>query len=117
VGIRDLLKAAVKKEPERLEREIQEIIAEGEAAGIIDHYSGQMIRNILEFRETVVREIMKPRTEIVALPVEATIHEILELMSNHGYTRMPVVPGNAGQHRRHTECEGPFQDVVARGGQ
>jgi magnesium and cobalt transporter len=90
VGIRDLLKAAVKKEPERLEREIQEIIAEGEAAGIIDHYSGQMIRNILEFRETVVREIMKPRTEIVALPVEATIHEILELMSNHGYTRMPV---------------------------
>ncbi|MBP9021300.1 MAG: HlyC/CorC family transporter [Syntrophobacterales bacterium] len=90
MGIRDLLKAAVKKEPERLEREIQEIIAEGEAAGIIDHYSGQMIRNILEFRETVVREIMKPRTEIVALPVEATIHEILELMSNHGYTRMPV---------------------------
>ncbi len=49
-----------------------------------------MIRNLLEFRSTVVREIMIPRTEIVAVQSDATVEEVLQLVEEHGYTRMPV---------------------------
>jgi CBS domain containing-hemolysin-like protein len=91
MGIKDLLTR--EKDPEHLEREIQEIITEGEEKGIIDPSSGRMIRNILEFRSTVVREIMIPRTEIVSIQQDASIQEILDLIVEHSYTRMPVYSG------------------------
>jgi len=49
-----------------------------------------MIQSILEFRDTVVREVMIPRTEMIAIKSDATIDEILELTIKHGHTRMPV---------------------------
>ncbi|MDD5475864.1 MAG: hemolysin family protein [Syntrophales bacterium] len=44
--------------------------------------------------KTVAREVMVPRTEILALPSNASIEEILDLISKHGHTRMPVYVGN-----------------------
>ncbi|MFB3926177.1 MAG: hemolysin family protein [Syntrophales bacterium] len=78
----------------RLEREIQSIINEGEENGLIDQNSGEMIQSILEFRETVVREVMVPRTEMVALPSDANMEEIIECLIKFGHTRMPVYSGN-----------------------
>jgi CBS domain containing-hemolysin-like protein len=49
-----------------------------------------MIQSILEFRDTVVREVMIPRTEMVTIRSDATIDEILDLIIKHGHTRMPV---------------------------
>ncbi|HYA13581.1 MAG TPA: hemolysin family protein [Syntrophales bacterium] len=49
-----------------------------------------MIQSILEFRDTVVREVMIPRTEMIAIRSDATVDEILELTIKHGHTRMPV---------------------------
>ncbi|HOK06199.1 MAG TPA: hemolysin family protein [Syntrophales bacterium] len=82
------------RDSDRLEKEIQSIIDAGEEEGLIDPQSGEMIQSILEFRETVVREIMIPRTQIVAVPVNAPIEEIIEMVSRHGHTRMPVYRGN-----------------------
>ncbi len=93
MSIKDLLRPAREKDAERLEREIQNILGRGEDEGVIDHYSGQMIRNILQFRSTVVREVMIPRTEMVAIESDAGIEEILGLVEKHGYTRMPVYRG------------------------
>ncbi|MCX7817361.1 MAG: hemolysin family protein [Syntrophales bacterium] len=78
------------RDSQRLEKEIRSIIDEGEEKGYIDPESGEMIESILEFRDTVVREVMVPRTQIVAIPVNATIYEILDLVLKHGHTRMPV---------------------------
>jgi magnesium and cobalt transporter len=77
-----------------LEQEIQSIIDAGEEKGLIDSQSGEMIQSILDFRETVVREVMIPRTEMVAIPSDAGIEEILEAMHTHGHTRMPIYRGN-----------------------
>jgi CBS domain containing-hemolysin-like protein len=74
----------------RIEREIQSIIDVGEEKGLIDSESGEMIQSILDFKKTVVREIMIPRTEIVALKSDATIEDILNLITEYGHTRMPV---------------------------
>jgi hemolysin (HlyC) family protein len=78
----------------RLEEEIQSIIDEGEEKGLIDQQSGDMIQSILEFRDTVVREVMIPRTEMIAIRSDATIEEIIELTIKYGHTRMPVYTGN-----------------------
>jgi len=82
-------------EQSRLEKEIQSIIDVGEEQGLIDPQSGEMIQSILEFRDTVVREVMIPRTEMIAIRSDATIEEILELTIKHGHTRMPVYADNA----------------------
>jgi CBS domain containing-hemolysin-like protein len=81
-------------DPDRLEREIQSIVDDGEEKGLLDEQSGDMIENILAFRDTVVREVMIPRTEMVAVSSQATVEEILESIRLHGHTRMPVYQGN-----------------------
>jgi CBS domain containing-hemolysin-like protein len=78
----------------RLEEDIQSIIDAGEEKGLIDQQSGEMIQSILEFRDTIVREVMIPRTEMVAIKSDATIEEILELTIKFGHTRMPVYTAN-----------------------
>jgi CBS domain containing-hemolysin-like protein len=82
------------REQSRLEEEIQSIIDEGEEKGLIDEKSGEMIQSILEFRDTVAREVMIPRTDIVAIPSDAPIAEIIDQVIRHGYTRMPVYDGS-----------------------
>jgi CBS domain containing-hemolysin-like protein len=82
------------REQSRLEEEIQSIIDEGEEKGLIDEKSGEMIQSILEFRDTVAREVMIPRTDIVAIPSNAPIDEIIDQVTRHGYTRMPVYDGS-----------------------
>jgi magnesium and cobalt transporter len=53
-----------------------------------------MIQSILEFRDTVVREVMIPRTEMISIRSDATIEEILDLTIKHGHTRIPVYAEN-----------------------
>ncbi|MCX5827205.1 MAG: hemolysin family protein [Deltaproteobacteria bacterium] len=90
-----LLKKVFKeRDVSRLEDEIQAIIDAGEEEGLIDPQSGEMILSILEFRDTIAREVMIPRTEIVAISAGAKIEEIMELICRHGHTRMPVYREN-----------------------
>lgn len=90
-----LLKKLFKeRDVSRLEDEIQAIIDAGEEEGLIDPQSGEMIQSILEFRDTIAREVMIPRTEIVAISAGAKIEEIMELICRHGHTRMPVYREN-----------------------
>ena len=53
-----------------------------------------MIQSVLELREKVVREVVVPRTEIIAVSSDSGIEDILELVTNHGHTRMPVYDGS-----------------------
>jgi len=82
------------KDPSHLEKEIQSIIDAGEENGLIDPQSGEMIQSILEFRDTIVREVMIPRTEMVAIQSDTPIDEINALITRYGHTRMPVYSGN-----------------------
>jgi CBS domain containing-hemolysin-like protein len=77
-----------------LEREIQSIIDAGEESGLIDSQSGEMIQSVLEFRDTIVREVMIPRTEMVAISDDATIDDIINLVAGYSHTRMPVYSGS-----------------------
>lgn len=74
--------------------EIRSLVEIGREEGFLDKQSAQMLGNILELGDMVAREVMVPRTEIIALQSDAGIEEILDLVSRHGHTRMPVYAEN-----------------------
>jgi CBS domain containing-hemolysin-like protein len=89
-----LSKIGKEKEETDLEEEIRSIIESGKEKGLIDQQSGKMIKSILELREKIVREVVVPRTEIIAVSSDSTIEEAIDLIIKHGHTRMPVYEGS-----------------------
>ena len=79
---------------EELEHEIQELIDDGEEQGLISSREGEMINSILEFRDTEAREIMTPSSEMVRVEAETPFHELLQLIIDKGYSRIPVFAGS-----------------------
>ena len=73
-----------------LEQEIQELLEDGKEHGLISAQEGMMINSIFEFRNTLAREIMTPRTEMVCAPSTATVPEIISLITEKGFTRIPI---------------------------
>lgn len=69
---------------------IQEYLDEVEERGLIDEEEGEMIEGIVDLRQMVTREIMIPRTHIVALNVDATREEILNTVVHSGHSRIPI---------------------------
>ena len=72
------------------ERELQELIEESEETGIINEEEGEMLSSIFEFGETIVREVMVPRTDMVACSIDAPLEEVLETVIRSGHSRIPV---------------------------
>ncbi len=75
------------------EEEIQEIMDAGEEEGLINEDENEMIRSILEMRDTVVREIMVPRTDMACISVEAGVRSALSAIISCGHSRIPVYEG------------------------
>lgn len=75
------------------EKELQDLIDESEAQGIINEEEGDMLHSIFEFGETVVREIMVPRTDMVCCSFDATLREALAAIISSGHSRIPVFEG------------------------
>lgn len=73
-----------------IKKKINAVLAQAQASGLVDISSREMIENILEFTHTLAREIMIPRTEIVAVSTEAEVEEILVEVIASGHTRIPV---------------------------
>ena len=52
--------------------------------------TSELIHNVFEFREKVARDVMVPRTDIVAVDLETPVPEIIQLLAEEGHSRMPV---------------------------
>jgi len=70
--------------------DIQALIDVGEAEGILEEEEGELIHSILEFGDTRVSEVMTPRPDIVAVPVETSVREARDVMIESKYSRLPV---------------------------
>ncbi len=70
--------------------DIQALIEVGEEEGILEEEEGELIHSIIEFGDTHVSEVMTPRTDIVALPLAATVREARDAMIDSKYSRLPV---------------------------
>ncbi|MCF6267920.1 MAG: hemolysin family protein [Desulfuromusa sp.] len=76
------------------EEELQELIDASEQQGIIDEGEGDMLQSILELDETILREIMIPRTDMVCVDAEAPFGNILKTILSSGHSRIPVYKNN-----------------------
>ena len=70
--------------------DFQALMEVGEAEGIIEGQEREMIETLVEFSDTRAGEIMTPRTDICALPIESTIKAARDLIVEEKYSRLPV---------------------------
>lgn len=82
------------EQAEDIEKEIQQLIDEGEQRGLISEDEGDMIQGIFSFRDTTAREIMIPRTETVYARAETKITEVIQLIMQSGHSRIPIYEEN-----------------------
>ncbi len=75
---------------EASEVEVQAFIEAGEEEGILEGDEGRMVQSIVDFGDTIVREVMTPRPDIVAIKRGATLAEVGELFVEEKYSRLPV---------------------------
>jgi len=79
---------------EDLEQEIQELLEEGEEQGLISSLEERMINSIFDFRDTLVGEVMTPSTEIVSAEITAEMSELVDIVIEKGFTRIPIYAEN-----------------------
>jgi len=65
-------------------------IDSAEQEGLIQTEERRLLQNLVDFGDTLVREVMTPRPDIVALPETATIHDLRALFREQEYSRFPV---------------------------
>jgi CBS domain containing-hemolysin-like protein len=76
------------------EDEIKAMVDEAERDDVIEEEEREMIHSIFEFGDTILREVMVPRPDMVAVPVTTSLQEVLELILRTGYSRIPVYQGD-----------------------
>ncbi len=86
--------------PERseasLEEEVHAFVSMGEEEGILEKEEGDLVRNVVDFGDTIVREIMTPRTDMVVLDRSARLGEVRTAFIEAKHSRIPI-------QRRHVD--------------
>ena len=76
------------------EEEFLQMLEAGHATGAIEDDNRELIANLFEFDDKIAAEVMRHRTEIEALPVEASFDETMSFLFSTKYTRFPVYDGS-----------------------
>jgi CBS domain containing-hemolysin-like protein len=76
------------------EDEVKATVDEATKGGEIEAEEREMIHSIFEFGDTILREVMVPRPDVVAVPVDSPLEEVLQVMLRTGYSRIPVYAGD-----------------------
>lgn len=72
------------------EEEIKNLVESAEETGEIESGERELIHSVLEFNDTVAREIMTPRVDLDSLPVTTTSEELLKTIQETGHSRIPL---------------------------
>ena len=72
------------------EEELKMLVTVGEEEGVIEEEEREMIHGIFEMGDMSVREVMVPRTDLVAIEVNEPVEKAVDLVTKHGHTRIPV---------------------------
>jgi putative hemolysin len=74
--------------------EIEYLIEMGTREGVLDEVKEELLNSVLEFADRVAREIMVPRTRMVAIERDLPAEELVRIISENPYSRMPVYEGS-----------------------
>jgi CBS domain containing-hemolysin-like protein len=75
------------------EDEIKAMVDEAERDDVIEEEEREMIHSVFEFGDTILREVMVPRPDMVAVALETPLEQVLELILRSGFSRIPVYDG------------------------
>ncbi len=94
--------AALVETPKREEEDdaseaVEALIEAGEEEGILEESDRELVRSAVEFGDKVVREVMTPRPEMIAIAGRETLEELLKLIEKHPVSRVPVYDGSLDQ--------------------
>ncbi len=72
------------------EKEIRAIMGVSQEEGLIEEEELDMINNVFDFGETCAKDIMIPKIDIAMISIDATYDELMHIVKNDKYTRIPV---------------------------
>jgi CBS domain containing-hemolysin-like protein len=80
--------------PFATEAELRELVDIAEASRVIESGEREMIHSVFELGDTIVREVMVPRTDIVVIERHKTLRQLMSLALRSGFSRIPVIGEN-----------------------
>jgi magnesium and cobalt exporter, CNNM family len=96
IGVANILLPGrgLKQGPFVSEEEIRSMAEVGSEEGSIDEGEKELIHSIFEFGDTIAREVMVPRPDVVAIEAHESLRDVQALVLQHGYSRIPVFRGD-----------------------
>jgi putative hemolysin len=92
-SVTSLTRHGASEEPESPAEAVDALIEAGQEEGIIQEGDRDLIQSVVEFSGKTVREAMKPRPAIFAVPVSTTVEHFIEMLRIKHYARVPVYEG------------------------
>jgi putative hemolysin len=89
-SVASLTRENTREEPETAAEAVDALIEAGQEEGIIQEGDRDLIQSVVEFSGKTVREAMKPRPEMFALPMETTVERFIQMLGQKHYSRVPV---------------------------
>ena len=83
-----------KQGPFSTEAEFRDLVDQARERGFVEEDEHEMIHSVFELGDTLVREVMVPRTEMVFIERDKTLRQALSLALRSGYSRIPVIGEN-----------------------
>jgi CBS domain containing-hemolysin-like protein len=77
--------------------ELKMLVSASAQSGVVEADEQDMVHAIFDFGDMLVRQVMIPRTEIVGVPADATLEEIIAIALQHSFARFPVYEGSLDQ--------------------
>jgi len=88
------LRPASEKELTHSVEELKMLVSASADSGVVRDDEEEMVHAVLDFGDTLVRQVMVPRTEMVALPAEASLDAVLRTLTEQPVTKLPVYEGD-----------------------
>jgi CBS domain containing-hemolysin-like protein len=89
-SVTSLTRQQTEEQPESPTEAVDALIEAGQEEGIIQASDRDLIQSVVEFSGKTVREAMKPRPDMTAVPVEMTLEKFIELLRAKPFSRVPV---------------------------
>jgi len=89
-SVASLTKRPAEEKTESPAEAVDALIEAGQEEGIIQASDRDLIQSVVEFSAKTVREAMKPRPEMVAVPLNTTVEQFIELLRTKPFSRVPV---------------------------
>ena len=88
------MRQASEHELSHTEEELRILLSESYKSGEINDNELKFVNNVFEFDDTIAREIMVPRTDIIGFEINSTFEDVLQVISDERYTRYPIFEGD-----------------------